>query len=92
MKDLLVDHTDRVVQESRWNLISRDPVKQDFTAPLLKKAGHNFGGRGFTAAAAADECDPLSRLDGEAQIVDQRRAERIETEADISEFNVTAQL
>src|SRR6202030_4377445 len=91
-KDLLVNHSDGVVQQSWWNLLSRDPVEQDFSAPLSEKAGHDLGGGGFTAAAPADQGNPLSGLDGEAQVLDQWRAKRIETEADVSQFHMAAQL
>ena len=70
--DPFVDVSHRVDEQLAGNLGDGLPVVQDRPAPGLVEPHDQPGERRLAASRTADERDPLSRLDQQREILDQR--------------------
>ena len=85
--DVLVDDADRPCKDVSVDLVHRDTVEGDRTAPRMVEPGNEFCQRRLAASRPADESDLLSRLDGHGEISDQRLAQARVAESDVLQLD-----
>ena len=89
--NLLVHHRHRPGQDLVGNLIARMAVKQDFTGPGLIQARNQTRKRRFPRTAWTNHCNPLARLDVQAEVLDQRWTRPVVTECNALQLNLAGQ-